>query len=32
MIPTQSHLVDYARARVEELEAANRDTIFEPNS
>ena len=32
MIPTHSHLVDYAQARLDELAAATRATKFEPGS
>ncbi len=32
MIPTHSHILDYARARLEELEAATQATHFEPNT
>lgn len=32
MIPTHSHIVDYARARLDELEEATRATSFEPGT
>ncbi|MFN2425497.1 MAG: SDR family NAD(P)-dependent oxidoreductase [Candidatus Binatia bacterium] len=32
MIPTHSHILEYAQARVDELAAANRDSKFEPES
>jgi NAD(P)-dependent dehydrogenase (short-subunit alcohol dehydrogenase family) len=32
MIPTHSHLLDYASARLDELAAANRASNFEPNT
>ena len=32
MIPTHSHLRDYAQARLDELAEATRTTRFEPNT
>lgn len=32
LIPTHSHVLDYARARLDELAAATRDTRFEPGT
>jgi len=32
LIPTRSHVLDYARVRLDELAAATRDTRFEPGA